>query len=130
MTKTTLMDKYPLLTLDIAKSDTNYKNIPEILAYFKNKIDNDKIAKYIAVFDHYDHTQGLGDDGFIAEEILDVQNIIFCFGPKIPNALVPAVRPRSIAIVEYKDKFTLSFMEAPMPTMSEKMEMWVKGLQK
>ena len=128
MTKTILMENYPLLSLEILKNDIKYKNVPELLAYFKAKIDNDKIAAFIATFNHYQHTQSLGEEGSIEETILDAQNIIFCFGKKIPNALMLAVRPRSIAVVEYADKFAISFMEAPMAPMTDKMQEWVKGL--
>jgi len=118
------------ISLEISKNDTNYKNIPEILEYFKTKIDADKIAKYIGTFNHYEHTQSLEENGSIAEGILDAQNVMFCFGKKIPNAQMLAVRPRSIAVVEYGDKFAISFMETPMPPMTEKMQIWVKELSK
>lgn len=130
MTKTTLLDKYPLLSLEIVKTNTTYKNVPEILEYFKAKIESDAIAKYIATFNHYEHTKSLEDEGSIAEGILDAQNIIFCFGKIIPNAMMLGVRPRSIAVVEYEDKFVISFMEAPMAPLSAKMESWVKELSK
>jgi len=130
MTKTTLMEKYPLLSLEISKNNTNYKNALEIIEYFKNKIDNDKIAKYIATFNHYEHTQSLGEEGTVDASIVDAQNIIFCFGKNLSNAMLLAVRPRSIGVVEYEDKFIISFMEAPMAPMSDKMEMWVKELSK
>jgi len=129
MTKTTLMDKYPLLSLEIAKSDIDYKNVPEILEYFKQKVQNDTIAYFISTFDHYSHTKSL-ETGFIDPEILDAQNIIFCFGQKIPNVLMLGVRPRSIAVVEYEDRFAISFMEAPMAPMTDKMQTWVKELSK
>ena len=130
MIKTTLLDKYPLLSLEIAKNNTDYKGVPEILEYFKTKIDADEIAKYIGIFNHYEHTLSLEENGSIEAEILDAQNIIFCFGKKIPNAQILAVRPRSIAVVEYSDKFAISFMETPMPPMTDKMQVWVKELSK
>ena len=129
MTKITLMDKYPLLSLDIAKNDTAFKNVPEILEYFKDKVKNDAIAKFIGIFNHYEHTQSL-ESGSIDQDIIDAQNIVFCFGEKIPNALILAARPRSIAIAEYADKFVVTFMEAPMASMTDKMESWVKELSK
>ena len=129
MTKTTLIDKYPLLSLNIEKKDTSFKNIPEILEYFKAKVEDDAIAKLIGIFNHYEHTQSL-ESGSVDPDILDAQNIVFCFGQKIPNALILAVRPRSIAIAEYQEKFVVSFMEAPMEPMTDKMESWVKELSK
>jgi hypothetical protein len=129
MTTSTLLDKFPILSLEISKNDITYTNIPEILEFFKTKIEEDELAKYICIFDHYEHTQGI-EDSEIEEGILDAQNIIFCFGKRIPNAKVLAVRPRSIAVVEYKDSFVVSLMEAPMAQMTDKMNAWVKELSK
>ena len=127
MTKSTLLDKFPILSLEIKKDSTKYTDVPQILEYFKAKIDEDELAKYIAIFNHYEHTQSI-EGSEIEEGMIDAQNIMFCFGKKIPNANVLAVRPRSIAIAEYKDKFVISLMEAPMAPMTDKMEAWVKEL--
>jgi len=129
MTTSTLLDKFPILSLEISKNDINYKNIPEILEFFKTKIEEDELAKYICTFNHYEHTESI-EDSEIEEGMLDAQNILFCFGKKIPNAKVLAVRPRSIAVAEYKDSFVVSLMEAPMAPMTDKMHSWVKELSK
>jgi len=129
MTESIIMDKYPVNSLSINKADTSYTNTDAIIEYFKDKIDNDPIAKFIAIFDHYEHTNSL-ESGEIMPSIIDAKNIIFCFGQKIPNPLIMAIRPRSIAVAEEKDSFTISFMEAPMAPMNEKMQNWVKALKK
>ncbi len=128
MTKSIVMDKYPVLSLNIKKTQTSYTNVTQFINYFKDKIQNDPIATFISVFDHYKHTTSL-ESAEIADNICDAQNIIFCFGQKIPNPLILSVRPRSIAIVEDEDSFTISFMEAPMKPMSEKMQAWVEALK-
>ena len=127
MKKTIFMDKYPVYTLELDKSEVAQKNVPEILEYFKSKIDAHKIAKYIAIFDHFEHTTQLG--GEINPEIKDAKNIIFCFGPKIPNSKVLAVRPRSIGVCEMSDKFIVEFIEAPNEQLHEVMENWAKELK-
>ena len=127
MTKSLLMDKYPIVSTTINKESTNCKNVSDFLNYFKNKIENDPVAKFITTFSNYEHTSSL-EVGEINEEIIDAQNVIFCFGPKIPNPQILAVRPRSIAVVETKANFVISFMEAPNEMMSEKMENWVKEI--
>jgi len=128
MKKTILMDKYPVYTLELEKNEVEQKNVPELIAYFKNKIEQHPIAKFIAIFDHYTHTKQI--DGEIMDELLDAQNIIFCFGPMIPNTKILAVRPRSIAIAELKDKFIIEFLEAPKEQMHQLMETWAKELKK
>ena len=126
MKKTVYMDKYPVFTLSVQKSEISYTNVAEIIAYFKAKIEAHPVAKFIAVFDHYAHTKGLG--GEIMEGLKEAQNIIFCFGPAIPNTKILAVRPRSIAVCELDDSFVIEFMEAPKEEMHALMETWAKAL--
>ena len=127
MKKTIFMDKYPVFTLELNKNEVKQSNVEEIIAYFKDKIETHNIAQFIAIFNHYEHTTNLG--GEIAPEILDAQNIIFCFGSKIPNSKILAVRPRSIGVCELDDKFIIEFVEAPNEQLHEVMENWAKDLK-
>jgi hypothetical protein len=121
------MDKYPVYSLELNKTEVAQKCVSEIVEYFKAKIEAHKIAAYIATFDHYTHTKNLG--GEISSEIVDAQNVIFCFGPAIPNTKILAARPRSIGICETEDKFIIEFLEAPKEQLHELMESWAKGLK-
>jgi hypothetical protein len=127
MKKTQFMDKYPVYSLELQKSNIKQTNITEIIEYFKVKIQAHPIAKFIAVFDHYSHTKGL--NGEINPSIIDAQNLIFCFGPAILNTKILAVRPRSIGIAELEDKFVIEFIEAPKEQMQQTMEEWTKELE-
>jgi hypothetical protein len=127
MKKTQFMDKYPVHSLELQKSNIKQTNIVEIIEYFKAKIQAHPIAKFIAVFDHYAHTKEL--NGEINPSIIDAQNLIFCFGPAIPNTKILAVRPRSIGIAELEDKFVIEFIEAPKEQIHQIMEEWAKGLE-
>jgi hypothetical protein len=127
MKKTIFMDKYPVYTLELDKKEVAQTTVNQIIEYFKEKIDTHKIAQFIAVFDHYTHTKNL--NGEIAPQILDAQNIVFCFGPAIPNTKILAARPRSIGIAELKDKFIIEFIEAPKEQLHELMESWAKSLK-
>jgi len=73
------------------------------------------------------HTKNL--DGSINDEILDAKNVIFCFGMAIPNSKILAARPRSIAISEFKDKFSIDFIEAPNEKLHDVMEAWTLALK-
>lgn len=126
MKKTVFMDKYPVYTLSLKKSEVKYTNVLEIVNYFKAKIEVHPVSKFIAVFDHYAHTKSL--NGEIMEGLKDAQNIIFCFGSAIPNTKILAVRPRSIGICELEDSFIIEFIEAPKEEMHTLMETWAKGL--
>lgn len=120
------MDKYPVYTLRLEKKEVTQNSTLEVIAYFKEKIEQHPIAKFITVFDHYTHTKNLG--GEIMEGLLDAQNIIFCFGPAIPNTKILAARPRSIGICELEDHFVIEFIEAPREELHALMEKWSKDL--
>lgn len=120
-------EKYPIYTLEIGKEEFAYGSTDAIADYFKAQIERHPAAAFIAVFDHHAHTSAL-PDGEIAPAIRAAKNVVFCFGIKLPNPEVLAVRPRSIGIVELDDRFVVTFMETPMPFANTTMEQWSKGL--
>jgi hypothetical protein len=127
MKQITVMEKYPVYTIRIDKSETSYQNVDEVLAYLKEQIEAHPIATYIGQFDHYAHTASL-ESGEISEDIKDAKNLICCFGKVLPKPEVLAVRPRSIGVAEMEDAFVVSFLEAPNPDANTAMEQWVKRL--
>ena len=127
MKKTIFMDKYPVYSLELLKTEVNVKNVPQIIEYFKTKIDTHPIAKFIATFDHYTHTKSL--DGPMLDGLQDAQNIIFCFGQAIPDTKILAARPRSIGVCELEDRFVIDFLEAPKEQLHDLMESWAKDLK-
>jgi len=126
MTKSTLLEKYPVHTLQIAKDETSFTTVNEFVTYYKAKIEAHPIATYIAEFDHYAHTSSIG--GAINENILSAKAVIFCFGSQIPNTKILAARPRSFAIVEHKNEFVVEFMEAPNEKLQVVMQDWTKEI--
>ncbi len=127
MKQVTVMEKYPVFTIELNKNETSYKNIDEILNYIKSKIEAHPIATYIGEFNHYEHTNSL-KEGKISEDIKDAKNIICCFGKSLPKPEILAVRPRAIGVAETTDSFVVSFLEAPNPEANAAMEAWVKGI--
>ena len=127
MKQITVMEKYPVFTLEVNKNETSYKDVDAVLQYLKEKIDTHPIAVYIGEFDHYAHTNSLAD-GEVSKDIKDAKNIICCFGKKLPKPLVLAVRPRSIGVADMGDHFVVSFLEAPNPEANSAMEEWVKDI--
>lgn len=124
-----LQEKYPVFVLELPKEETDFKSVDAIIAHLKATIEAHPVTVYIATFDHYSHTKSL-PNGEINPAILDAKNIVFCFGIALPNAEVLSVRPRSIGVVEFADKFVISFLEAPMPVANTAMEAWVLGLRR
>jgi hypothetical protein len=122
-----LMDKYPVFTKEILKEKSSFRSVDEIIDYLHQKIEADPIAIYIGVFDHYSYTKGL-EEHEIDENILDAKNIMCCFGDKLLIPELPAVRPRSFAVVLTKKSFVVSFLQAPSPVANSKMVKWVEGI--
>ncbi len=127
MKQTTLMEKYPIVELEIAKNEIKYQSVDDIIEYFKDKIDIHPVVAFIAIFDHYAHTKSLSD-GMLSPNILAAKNIIFCFGKELPKPQVMSIRPRSIGVADTGDSFIISFMEAPNPQAQETMMSWTKEL--
>lgn len=128
MNKTVFMDKYPVYTLELSKNEMSISSAKDIAEYFKEKIENHPIAKFISIFDHYSHTKALG--GHIINGLIDAQNIVFCFGQAIPNTKIMAIRPRSIGVCEFEDKIVIDFIEAPKEEINALMESWAEGLKR
>ena len=127
MDQATFMDRYPVFSKKIAKSETSFQSIDEIIAYLREKIEADPIAIYIGIFDHYAYTSGL-EVHEIADEIKDAKNIMFCFGDKLLVPEISAVRPRSFGVILTDDSFIVSFMQAPSPTANAIMVEWVENI--
>lgn len=125
----TIKDTYPVQAMVLEKSEAKFDNTNEIISYLEAKIEAHPVAAYIATFDHYTHTKNLPDHE-MDEKIIDVKIIVFCFGKELPVPQIAAVRPRSIAVVEEADKFTITFMDAPNPQAHEAMSTWTKGIRK
>lgn len=123
MKKINLMDKYPIYTKEILKSQTKISNIDSFIGVLKQKIENDDVATFISIFDHYKHTSDLWWE--LSEWMIAGKIIVFCFGQDLPNPLAMAVRPRNIAIAEYEDKFVVSFLEAPRDKANDKKISWI-----
>lgn len=120
-------DKYPIRQTRIEKSQTSAANAVAVIDRLKQQVDADSRTAFIGLFDHMGHTRNL--NGEIAADIIDARHIVFCFGIKLPNAEVMAVRPRSIGVTEYADHFVINFLEPPMPMATEAMEGWVAALR-
>ena len=127
MKKAILMDKYPIYSLEIEKSETTFTTVDEILKHINSLIEAHPVAKFIAIFDHYGHTSSM-EDGIINEEIKDAKNIIFCFGKMLPSTKILAVRPRSIGISELENSFVLDFLEVPNEQLHKVTEEWVRSV--
>jgi hypothetical protein len=120
------MGRYPILTTEISKNNTKYATVDDIISFFKEKIEENPMTGYVGTFDHHTHTSSIG--GQIPAEMKDIKNIVFCFGPQIPNTDIVAIRPRSIGVIEFEGHFVVNFMEAPGAMPNQTMMQWVAEL--
>lgn len=127
MHTTLFMDTYPIHTYTLPKSTVQLATTTDVIAALKAKVDADGTADFIATYDHFAHTQAL-PQGEVGQGIQAAQLLVFCFGIKLPSPEAVAVRPRSIGVTEYADRFVISFMVAPNPAMNTTMQQWVKSL--
>ena len=121
-------NEYPIFTMTLKKSATSFSTVKEIIDKLQTKVISHPVATYIGLFDHYKHTTCL-EGGQVSSEIIDAQNILFCFGKELLVPEVLAVRPRSIGVAERKDDFVLSFLKAPNPAANDAMIMWTESLR-
>ena len=123
-----LADKYPIHVLELGKNETTHEHLDDLLKAIEVRAEADPTVRLIATFDHRSHTKLIG--GEIRPDILAAKNLIFCFGVKLLDPVMMAVRPRSIGFAELPDRFVISFLEAPMPEANRKMIEWVTALRK
>ncbi|MEW7976474.1 MAG: DUF6858 family protein [Candidatus Sedimenticola endophacoides] len=118
---------YPIFSLEVEKPECRFASVDEIIGYLKQQVDAHDSARFIALYDHFEHTRSL-PQGQVSETILAAKHIVFCFGITLPEPLMMAVRPRSIGVVELAERFLITFLEAPMPVANLAMEQWAKSL--
>ena len=129
MKSMTIKDTYPIQATELSKEESRFNSTDEIISYLKELVESHPVATYIATFDHYTHTKNLPEHS-MDPEIIDIKLIIFCFGKELPIPQMASIRPRSIAVVEKTNSFTVSFMDAPNPQAHDTMISWVQGIRK
>ena len=75
MQYTHFMDKYPVHHINILKSTISCTSVDEVLSFFREKVEADPRAIFIAEFDHYAHTSSL-PEGEIAANIKAAKHLI------------------------------------------------------
>ena len=129
MNRIQLLDKYPVFVEEIAKSDTDCAGVDDVVARLHAKVQAHAGASEIAVFDHLAHVRAQAD-GKVAEGIRASKHLLFCLSNAIPNALICAVRPRAVSIVETDDRFVISWLEAPVEAPNQVIAGWVESLRR
>jgi len=92
MEKCNFQGKFPIITKSFLTDQIQLETLDAICSYFVNRIKQDPVARHIATFDHYAHTKS-ALDGIVGDNIIGAKNIIFCFGKKLIDPDMLAVRP-------------------------------------
>jgi len=124
-----LIERYPVYTLEIDRSETELQSIDAVCAHLRERIEAHRCARFIADFDHLAHTRSL-PEGLVGEDILAARNLVFSFGITLPDPQALALRPRSIGVAETSRGFLVTFLEAPMPIANTAMEDWAMSLRR
>lgn len=66
----------------------------------------------------------------MGDGIRDSRPLLICLSNALPNPVIAAVRPRSIAVVELEDSFVISYLEAPVEAPKVVMAGWIDGLRR
>ncbi|PVV08696.1 MAG: hypothetical protein B6D72_16075 [gamma proteobacterium symbiont of Ctena orbiculata] len=117
----------PIFNIEMEFTECRFDTIEAIVSYFEEQVRKHRAARYIATFNHLQHTTGL-TEGIVADDIEAAYNIVFCFGFSLQDAEQLATRPRSIGVCHCNGRISVSFVEAPMPVANALMEQWAKSL--
>lgn len=127
MHRVMILDKYPVCVDEIAKADTPLRNVDEIVDHLCNQVRADRSVALIGIFDHYGHSVRLG--GHIHPEVQDAKEVVFCFGPALPDVELLAIRPRAIGIADLGNRFFVTFLEGPGEETNRTLEHWIEDLR-
>ena len=127
MEKCQFQEIYPIFAKELSKEDIAIETLDELCQYFSDLIEDHPFAKYIHTFDHHQHTTNI-EGRTIGEALIGAKTVIFCFGKKLLDPKMLAVRPRVIGLCETESHFVISFLEAPNPLLTETMLKWVRDL--
>ncbi|MEW8507518.1 MAG: DUF6858 family protein [Candidatus Thiodiazotropha sp.] len=117
----------PIFSIEMEFDECRFDSIEEIVSYIEAQVRKHRAVRYIATFDHLQHTTDL-PEGIIAEDIEAAYNIVFCFGFSLQDSEQLATRPRSIGVCQYNGHISVTFVEAPMPVANALMEQWANSL--
>ncbi len=127
MRQVMMKEKFPVYIQEYEKAGVRFATLDGLCQHVHECIEKDPEARYIGTFDHYTHTRQL-TQGVIAPEIKGAKMILFCFGEKLMDPRVLALRPRSIGIAETDSQFVIAFLEPPTPEAVNSMERWVSSM--
>ena len=127
MQRITVEGGYPVWIEEIAKADTPWRDVDEIIAALRERIQRHAGFAYIGVLDHYGLILRLGETH--PAEMRDAKAILFCPGAKRLNPVLPALCPGAISVADMGNRFVIFFLDAPAFLPAQTLARWVADLR-
>ena len=128
MQQALLRDDDPVCTLELEKSKTRHADMDALLAALKARVDAHPAAAYIATLDHESNPGGRAGQNVAADYVAS-KLMVFSSEVDMPNPGVLVVRPRTVGVTEFADRFVINFVVAPASVGTDPMEDWVRALR-
>lgn len=119
-------DGYPLWVEEIAKADTPWRDVDDIVAVLRQDIQGQGGAASIGVFDLYGLNLRLGEALPVAMQ--DAKVFLFCPGAKLLNPVLVALCPSVVGVADMGNRFVISFLDASRVSSTEPLAQWLDNL--
>lgn len=117
----------PVWFEEIAKADTSWRDVDEIVAALQAHIRRNGVFAFIGIFDYYGLNLRVGELLPIAMQ--DAKLILFCVGANLPNPTAMAMCHSAIGVADMGNRFVISFPGAPVDSSAKTLAQWVDELR-
>jgi hypothetical protein len=118
---------YPVWIEEIAKADTFYRNVDEIVAALQARVARHAQASWIGVCDHYGLNLRLGER--LPAAMQDARIALLCDAPALSGTAFLALQPCAIGVADMGNRFVFSFMERPDAAGNGFLRQWLDGMR-
>lgn len=124
MQRITVEGGSPVWIEEIAKADTPWRDVDEIAAVLRQRLQRDGGSAFIGVVDLYGLNLRLGEA--LPPAMQDAKAFLFCPATRLVNPLIIALCPCVIGVADMGNRFVISLLdtspaESPVP--------WIESLR-
>lgn len=128
MQQALLREDDPVCTIELEKSKMRHANMDALLAALKARVDAHPTAAYIATVDQESNLDARARQNAAVDYVAS-KLMVFSFEVDMPNPGVLVVRPRTVGVTEFADRFVINFIVVPTSMANDPMEDWVHALR-
>lgn len=118
---------FPVWVEEMAKVDTPYYDVDEIVAALRACVQHRAGYAFIRVFDHYGHNLGIGEP--VPRDMRDAKALIFCPAAGLPDPALMAMYLCAIHVADMGNRFVISFADMPDISSRQTLSEWVEELR-